>query len=270
LKKIFAFFLFALYCLSGYGQGEIDTQEKIIFQNERSVSLLLNSNGYGAAYRFGKRKTYLNKTIYDIELVYIKHPKEVKVSASPYSYATSRKFVYGKTNILVNLRPSMGFQREIFSKEDRGSIAVKYYLAGGPSFGFTKPIYYTFNIIAPIGGVNYIIDTRVEKFEFSQHAQSVDIAGRASFWKGFNEIDIYPGLHVKGGMSFEYSASNQLISAIDAGIVFDAFGKKIPIMYTDLNNQFFLTLFVSYRFGWVVNARYKPPKITKEGKRKSE
>jgi hypothetical protein len=69
---------------------------------------------------------------------------------------------------------------------------------------------------------------------------------------------------VKGGLSFEYSASNQLISAIDAGIVFDAFAKKIPIMYTDLNSQLFLTLFVSYRFGWVVNARYKTPKITKE------
>ena len=51
---------------------------------------------------------------------------------------------------------------------------------------------------------------------------------------------------------------------------FDAFAKKIPIMYTDLNNQFFLTLAVSYRFGWVVAARYKTPKITKEGKRKGE
>jgi hypothetical protein len=163
----------------------------------------------------------------------------------------------------------MGFQREIFSKEDKGSIAVKYYIGGGPSLGFTKPVYYTFNIIAPINGINYIIDTRVEKFEFSQHAQSVDIAGRASFWKGFNEIDVYPGLHAKVGMSFEYGSNNQLINALDAGIVLDAFGKKIPIMYTDLNNQFFVTLFVSYRFGWVVNARYKTPKITSEGKRQT-
>lgn len=270
MKKIFAFFLFAVYCLAGYGQGEIDTQEKILYQNERSVSISLNSNGFGAGYRFGKRKTYLNKILFDAEFAYIKHPKEVKVSASPYSYATSRKYVYGKTNILINLKPSIGFQREVFSKEDRGSIAVKYYVGGGPSFGITKPIYYTFNIIAPIGGVNYIIDTRVEKFEFSQHAQTVDIAGRASFWNGFNEIDLYPGAHVKGGLSFEYSANNQLISAIDAGIEFDAFAKKIPIMYTDLNSQFYLTLFVSYRFGWVVNARYKTPKITKEGKRQSE
>jgi hypothetical protein len=270
LKRFVSIFLLSFACLIAWGQGEIDEQEKILFQNERSINLSLNSNGFGAGFRFGKRRTYLNKTIYDIELAYIKDPKEVKISASPYSYATSRKFVYGKTNLFVNLRPSLGFQREIFSKEDRGSIAVKYYYGGGPSIGFTKPIYYTFNIIGPINGINYIIDTKVEKFEFSQHAQSVDIAGRASFWKGFDEIAVYPGIHANLGFSFEYGKYNQLINAIDAGMVFDAFLKKIPIMYNEHNHQFFLTLFVAYRFGWVVETRYKPPKITKEGKRKRD
>jgi hypothetical protein len=265
LKKVVAFFLFAFYCYSVWSQGEIDTQEKILYQNERSISLSLNSNGFGAGFRYGKRKTYLSKTIFDAELAYIKHPKEVKVSSSPYSYATSRKYVYGKTNLFVNFRPSIGFQREVFSKEDRGSLAVKYYYGGGPSIGLSKPIYYSFNIIAPINGVNYIIDTRVEKFQFSQHAQTVDIAGRASFWKGINEIVFYPGVHAKLGISFEYSKYNQLINAIDVGMVFDAFGKKIPIMYSDQNNQFFITMFVCYRFGWVVDAKYKAPKITKEG-----
>ncbi len=98
-------------------------------------------------------KPISTKLIFDIELAYIKHPKEVKISASPYSYATSRRYVNGKTNLFVNLRPSIGFQREIFSKEDRGSIAIKYFYGGGPSLGITKPIYYTFNIIAPIGGI---------------------------------------------------------------------------------------------------------------------
>jgi hypothetical protein len=270
LKKILAFFLFLLFCLAGWSQGQIDTQEKMIFQNEKSVSISLNSNGFGGGYRFGKRKTYLTKTIYDIEFAYIKHPKEVKVSASPYSYATSRKYVYGKTNLFVNFRPSMGFQREIFSKEDQGSIAVKYYFGGGPSIGITKPIYYTFDIIAPINGINYIIDTRVEKFEFSQHPVTSEIAGRAPVWKGMNELAVYPGLHAKVGMSFEYGKYSRLINAIDVSMTFDAFTKKIPIMYTKLNNQFFLTLSASYRFGWLVDAKYKTPKITKEGKRKSE
>jgi hypothetical protein len=270
LKRIFIFFLFLFSCLVAWSQGEIDPQDKVLFQNERSVSVSLTTNGFAGGYRFGKHKTYLDKTIFDIELAYIKHPKEVKISASPYSYATSRRYVNGKTNLFVNLRPSMGFQREIFSKEDRGSIAIKYYFGGGPSLGITKPIYYTFNIIAPIGGINYIVDTRVEKYEFVQHPSTTEIAGRASFWKGMDELAVYPGLHVKGGMTFEFGKYNHLINALDVSATFDAFTKKIPIMYTELNNQFFLTLAVSYRFGWVVAARYKTPKITKEGKRKGD
>jgi hypothetical protein len=267
LKRIFIFFLFLFSYLVGWSQGEIDPQEKVLFQNERSVHISLTTNGYAAGYRFAKYKTYLKKNTFDIELAYIKHPKEVKISSSPYSYATSRRYVNGKTNLFVNLRPSMGRQREIYSKEDRGSIAIKYYYGGGPSLGITKPIYYTFNIIAPVGGVNYIVDTRIEKYEFVQHPATTEIAGRASFWKGFDELAVYPGLHARFGLTFEFGKYNHLINALDVSGTVDAFAKKIPIMYTELNNQFFLTLAASYRFGWVVAARYKPPKITKEGKR---
>jgi hypothetical protein len=265
LKKTVVFLLFTVFCLPAFSQGEIDTQEKILYQNERSISLNLNSNGFGAGFRFGQRKSYLSKLLYDIDFAYIKHPKEVKISASPYAYSNSRRYVYGKTNLFVNLRPSIGYQREIFSKEDRGSLAVKCYVNGGPSIGFAKPVYYNFYIIGVYNGESYIIDTRVEKFEFVQHPQIKEIAGRASVWKGFNEIKVYPGLHAKAGMSFEYSTENRLINAIEVGMVFDAFAKEIPIMYTDYNYQFFLTLFISYRFGWVVDAKYKTPKITQEG-----
>lgn len=268
LKIIAVFFLFVSLCLTSYGQGELDTQEKILFQNERSIALSLNSNGFGASYRFGKRKTYLNKTLYDLGIAYIKHPKEVKVSTSSYYYATSRRYVNGKTNLFINLRPSIGIQREIFSKEDRGSIAIKYYLGGGPSIGFSKPIYYSFNIYDTDG---YYESTRDEKYEFTQHPlYNKEIAGRASFWKGFDELKVYPGLHANAGISFEYSSINQLLNAIDVGMVLDVFSKEIPIMYTSQNNQIFFTLSVSYRFGWIVDTKYKAPKITKEGKSRKE
>jgi hypothetical protein len=89
--------------------------------------------------------------------------------------------------------------------------------------------------------------------------------GRASYWNCFDALGIYPGLHVNTGISFEYSSLNQIINAIDVGATFDAFIKKIPIMLTEYNSQFFFTLSIMYRFGWIVDAKYKAPKITKEG-----
>jgi hypothetical protein len=264
LKNIASIIILISLCQTLIGQGDIDNQEKLIFQNERSVSVSLNSNGFGAGYRFGKRKTYLTKQLYDIEIAYIKHPKEAKVAPDIIGYSTSRRYVPGKLNVFVNLRPSMGFQKEIFSKEDRGSIAIKYYYGAGPSLGITKPIYYTYIIGDINGNALYTID---EKYSIPQHPYG--IAGRASFWKGFDELGIYPGLHANFGMSFEYSPLNQLLNAIDVNATFDAFYKKVPIM-TELNTQFFFTLSVAYRFGWMVEAQYKPAKITKEGKRKKE
>ncbi len=268
LKRIAIFISFILSSLPGWSQGEIDTQEKLLFENERSIHLSLNTNGFAAGYRFGKRKTYLTKTLFDMEVAYIKHPKEVKISSDPYSYASSRRYVNGKTNIFVDFRPSIGFQKEIFSKEDRGSIAVKYYIGGGPSIGVTKPVYYTYNMFEVYQGEVYVVGTIDEKYDYQfQTSKSVSIAGRASFWKGFDELKVYPGLHAKGGFVFEYSKYNKILNAIDVSATVDAFPEKIPIMYTEQNNQFFVTLTVAYRFGWMVAAKYKTPKITKEGKR---
>lgn len=264
MKKFAFIVLFFSLCLVAVGQGELDPQEKILFQNERSISLSLSTNGFGAAYRFGKRKTYLNKTIYDFEIAYIKHPKEAKVSPNVVVYSTSRRYVPGKLNLFVNLRPSIGFQREVFSKEDRGSIAIKLYYGGGPSLGITKPIYYTYVIGDINGGRNWHFIE--EKYSYPLHPY--EVAGRASFWKGFDELNVYPGLHANLGISFEYSPLNQIVNAIDVSATVDAFYKKIPIMLTEYNSQFFLTLSIAYRFGWIVDVKYKPPKITKEGKRK--
>ena len=261
MKNLIIVFLFVSLCQTAVGQGEIDTQEKILFQNERSVSLSLNTNGFGAGYRFGKRKTYLNKTLYDIGIAYIKHPKEAKVSPDLVYYSTSRRYVPGKMNLFVNIRPSFGFQRELFSKEDKGSIAVKYYYSAGPSIGITKPVFYTFAIGDDNNQLAFYVDERYDYAEFP----NAFVVGRASFWKGFDDLGLYPGLHVNTGISFEYSSLNQIINAIDVGATFDAFIKKIPIMLTEYNSQFYLTLSIMYRFGWTVDAKYKAPKITKEG-----
>jgi hypothetical protein len=266
VKKFLVLYGLFFAVSSIYGQGEIDDQTKILFQDEKSISISLNSNGISAGYRYGRRRTYLSKTIYDIELAYIRHPKEVK-TYTPSSYTVSRKYVNGKLNLFTSFRPSIGFQKEIFSKEDKGSIAVRYYYNFGPSLGITKPVYYNFNIWGRMGDTYVITETRTEKYDFTENTPLLwEIAGKASFWKGFDEIKLYPGLHARFGMSFEYGSVNRLINAIDAGIIAEVFSRKIPIMLTSDNRQFFITLFVSYRFGWVVDTRMRnvpEPEITR-------
>jgi hypothetical protein len=238
-------------------QGELEEPDKIFYENERTFAVLINSNGLGINYRFGKRVTALRKIIYEGDLVNIKHPKEIKLNTSQYYFST-RSFVYGKLNQFYNLRIGMGLQYEMFPKFDRGGISIRRYFAFGPAIGITKPIYYLINVDSD--GDAYPETQVVEKYTYKQHIQTTTIVGRASYFKGFDEISFIPGLYGKVGMMFEFGRFHETIHALDAGIIVDAFVKKVPIMAIDNNNFIFLTLFISYRFGKVIDAQFKTRK----------
>lgn len=229
-----------------YAQGEIDEQQTVFFRNERSFAVLLNSDGLGVSYREAKRKNYLNKSLLEIELGTLKHPKEYKIS-NPYTTGTGT-FVFGKLNSVFYLRAGIGHQREIFTKADLGGVAVRYFYSGGPVLALYKPIYY--RVLYPVTTQEFEI--REEKFEISIHDPS-DIYSKASFFKGFDETKVLPGLFAKGGFNFEYSRQDKVIHAIEAGVQINAFPKTIPIMANTDNKAIFFSLFVSYRFGVIID-----------------
>ena len=232
--------------LSLHAQGDLDEQQKVFFRNERSFAVLLNSDGLGLSYREGKRIDYLNKKFFEIDVGTLKHPKEYKVS-NPYTQGTGQ-FVFGKLNSVFFLRGGIGRQHEIFKKMDLGGISLRYFYSGGPSIALYKPIYY--QVLYPIA-LNYY-EIREEKFEVSIHDPS-DIYSKAAFTKGLNETKALPGIYAKGGFSFEYSRQDKVLHAIELGTQINAFPKKIPIMSSPDNKSIFFSLFVSYRFGIIVD-----------------
>ena len=238
-------------------QGEIDEQEgKIFYRNEKTFAFLLNSNGLGLNYRYARRMDAFRKTIYDFDLVSIKHPKEVKTPTSQYYF--NKRIIYGKLNEFYNFRAGIGLQDEMFQKRDKGGISIRRYFSFGPVVGITKPIYYIIGIDS--NGDAQFDSEIVEKFNTNQHLQTYTIKSKASYFKGFDEISLIPGLYGKLGMMFEFSKSDKVVHALDGGIIVDGFIKKVPIMATESNNRFFLTLFVSYRFGRVIDVRFKQKK----------
>jgi len=76
---------------------------------------------------------------------------------------------------------------------------------------------------------------------------------KASFFKGFDEMKLYPGLYTRAGFNFEYSKNDRITHAIEVGASLHGFIKEIPIMATEDNKQFFPSLFVSYRIGMILD-----------------
>jgi len=233
-------------CISAiHGQGDLNEQQKVFFRNEKSFGFQPNTDGVGFSYRTARRTDYLNKNILEYEFGTIKHPKEYKLS-NPLTQGSS--FVFGKLNFPVYLRASIGRQTELYKKADLGGVSIRMFYSGGPVLAVYKPVYYK---------VMYFITTsefyiKEEKFN-TNIAVPQDVWGRASFFKGFDEVKVLPGVYGKGGFSFEYSKEDRVIHAIDIGATLSAYLKEIPIMASPDNKAIFFSLFVSYRFGVVVN-----------------
>jgi len=240
--------IFFLIYLSGYAQGEIDEQQKLFFRNESTFGGTLSSTGYGGGYRYGKRINFFNMRLYEVELNIVRHPKEVKTS-NPY-FQNSKRFVFGKENTFFNIRLGIGFQRIKFKKIDKGGIAVRFLYTGGLSMGFYKPVYY--EVLTPVSLYEYQLTT--EKFNPSLH-EPADIYSRASFFKGFDEIKLAPGLYGRIGVNFEFGKREPLVSAIEIGASLDAYLKKIPIMASEDNKQFYPAIYASFRFGKIIDPR---------------
>lgn len=228
------------------GQGEIDEELKMLFTDESSFGAFLQSNGLGVNYRYTRFINARNNWILDADFNYLKDPKEMK-SMVIYDYFTKR-FVYGKKNLFWELKAFGGRQHELFSKYDRSSISVRAFYSGGITLGFEKPIYYE---ILTVGSLGEIIDTEEKKFDPSIH--ETNYGGRASFFKGFNELRVMPGLSVKAGLSFEYSERQQVINALEAGIGASIYPRKIEIMASEQNQFYYFHLYVGYRFGAVID-----------------
>ena len=233
---------------------------KIFYRNEKAAGIYLNSNGYGLSYRYGSRINYYEKNIYEVDFSIIKHAKEIK---STSSFLTSESFIFGKLNHVFDLRLGYGKQHEIFPKKDPGSVAIRYFYTFGPSIALQKPIYY--KILYPAYDSLYI--EQEEKFNPDIHT-SENISGKASFFTGIEEIGIIPGAFIKTGFNFEFSQKENVIHAIETGIMFQAYLRNLELMASQDNQQFFLVLFLSYRFGKIVNAQDVSEDFYKRRKKK--
>ncbi len=232
--------------LNASGQGMISDQPKMLFNDEQTFGVFLNSNGLGADYRYARYLNVRKDRIYNLSLDYVKHPKEFK-SVVAFDFYSSR-FVYGKENLFWELKGQIGNQHEIFRKYDLSSISIKMFYSGGISLGFQKPIYYEIITINSTGQIT----AREEKL-FDPSVHLYNYGGTASFTKGFSELKVIPGITINTGFSFEYSEREPMVHALEAGMGLTVYPKDIRIMATEENNYFFFKLFLGYRFGTMID-----------------
>ncbi len=238
MKKITFFTAIMLSCIIVFSQGELDDGHKIFFRNEKSYGISLNSNGWGFGYRYGKRIKASNKWLYEGDFNYMKHKKEFnRTNNTSFS-----RFVYGKTNSVFNLQFLTGRQNELFRKQDRNSVSVRLFMLAGITTAFLKPIYY-----------EIFEDGNIVDKKFTKDIVSHYIFGQSSYYKGFSELSVIPGVIIKSGISFEFSKRDNRLSIIEAGFAIEVYPKTVEIMAVVDNQKIFPLVYLTYRFGRVVS-----------------
>ncbi len=226
------------------GKYKLYEEEKpVLMRNEISGGATAHSQGWGLDLRRGYQVTVNRKRLFEVELVGMKHPKEIR-TVNPY-FENARSYIYGKSNTLTVLRMNYGFRNTLYDKAEKSGIEVSLHYAAGAVVGFTKPIY--LEILHPTSQP-FEFSTTTEKYDPFKHFTD-NIYGRSPFTVGLDELALHPGLTAKLGVGFEYGGEYEVIKALEAGIAVDAYTDKVPVMALIENDQLYFTFYINLLFG---------------------
>ncbi len=253
---------FLFFSLSGMGQTTLlpkQVENKsvgILYKSEWAVDFRLHTNGAALAYNKGKINTYYKTSYYQFELGFISDPRErkqTKTFSNGFSQTTGT-LIYGKQNSMFVLRGGYGEKRYWSEKERKKGLAVGWNYEIGPSVALLKPYY--LDLIYLIETQNGIsTEIRSEKYSDDNADVFLDdnsIYKASGFFRGFGEMGFVPGIQGKLGLHFASGAYDKNVRALEVGVMWDAYIKKIPIMVETANvsnKPYFVNLYLNLHIG---------------------
>jgi hypothetical protein len=212
----------------------------VLYRHEATFKIFAHSRGYGIGYRRGKHISAKTKSLLEFEGLTLRHPKEIKVKGSEEN---AKRFVYGKLNSVAVARVGTGLQNIIYKRADRKSVEIRTSYVIGAALAFVKPYYVL--VYRGSGPKHEIHSVKYNSETFTQDS----VVGHGPFFDGLDELMIYPGVHGKFNVSFEYAPYSHWVRAIETGVAADYYPKAIPIMARNPAENLMVTLYVGFVFG---------------------
>ncbi|RYY14783.1 MAG: hypothetical protein EOO36_13680, partial [Cytophagaceae bacterium] len=166
---------------------------------------------------------------WSLEGVFFKNPKE-ETFTNQY---TGGSFTLYKSNYAFALRPSIGIQRILFRKAAESGVQVNGLLSAGPSIGLLMPYYISYDQTwASRGGAggpsqsDVIVDAQYDPNGPAKHNANY-IIDRAPFFSGISHTKVVPGVHLRGGLSFEYGRYRDAVAGAEVGFLVEAYTKRL-------------------------------------------
>jgi len=223
----------------------------VIYKKEFAIEVKLHTLGFAIGYNSGLIKSYHLTKFYHFDIGYLKSNKEKSNNYVLTGISALNSYSYGKKNYFLPIRVGMGIKKYLSEKASYHGVAVGYILEGGVDLGILKPYY------IEVKKFNEFDQPYTEEIKYSDENRNIFlnenlIFGRTSFFKGFGEIGIAPGIHINAALHFAFKAYEKPLFAVETGFMLDAFIKRVPIMVETSsfkNNAIFLKVYISVQFG---------------------
>lgn len=225
-----------------------NSSKGFIYNKEKGVDLRFHtSRGWNIGYMQGDIKTYFKTTYYKISLGELRHYKETIKSPDFGGFQAQQGFSsysFGKQNYCFPLRFNYGIKRYYSEKATRNGVALAINYSAGLTAAIMKPYYLEISTgREPSVSIKYT-DATADAF-----LNSTQIQGASSFFKGFNEISLVPGINGQVGVHLDWGAFDEFLKAVEVGVTLDVFPKKLPIMANEQNLPYFLNFYISIQLG---------------------
>tara|TARA_B100000809_G_scaffold237910_1_gene258200 strand:+ start:1909 stop:2676 length:768 start_codon:yes stop_codon:yes gene_type:complete len=243
MKKIVVIIFLLAFIQTLTAQNTVFEEKRTIYKKEESFGAIIHTRGWGLTYRYGKYTSGFTRRIYEVDFVGMKHPKQIKSFSSAFD--NSNGYVFGQLNSIMILRVGIGRHNTFISKQSVRGISISSILSGGLSIAYAKPVYLE---VIKVDSVTSELSSEVERFNPDIHLQG-EIIGKASYFRGFFNGKLFPGVFAKYALSFESSRQANRINALEVGAILDVYVQKMPMMANDFNKRYFFNLYVSLTFG---------------------
>ena len=233
----------------------------VAYHKQSAFGIKLTTDGYGGFYEVGRSKSVKKALLFQFELTERKHSKEEKQSNISIP---SSPFVFGKINYCYPLKLGVQQQYLLGNKTNRNGISVTGNFGGGISLALLRPYNLEVNNLKN-GTRKYIRYQSSDSTLYSSTGQSshvpdsilftnssilsfLQVSG-AGFGKGWNQMTVTPGVYAKASLRFDYGKYNELLNALEVGVMAEFYNKAIPQLVYSKPKQLFISAYVSILFG---------------------
>jgi hypothetical protein len=246
---IWTCFSIALYSQSNKSFTSVQTVRKgIIYKNEWSLDASIHTNGFYFGYNKGKIKNYHTTSYLHFDLGLLYNPLETRSSRTTSSGFKnfSSSYTFGKQNQLINLRIGRGIITTFTEKARTKGIAIGMRLEGGFNLGLLKPYY--LKLSENVDGKT-IIDERKYTKEDENFLDPASIQGSGSFFRGFGEMSIVPGVFGRIALRLDPGAFEKMVRCLEAGIQIDVYSKRPAVMILENNPYSYINFYINLQLG---------------------